>query len=116
MERKQYLTTHLLGRPSPRSERLTIIVQILLPETDNCPSFLNQLMGENDLIKYFMINLHVRMLPTLAGLNLRPPGLQSDAHPNHQGWLFNVNADLIVLGLMTYQLVSLSSARKREKR
>ena len=25
-----------------------------------------------------MINLHERMLPTLAGLNPRPPGLQSD--------------------------------------
>ena len=32
---------------------------ILLPETDK---------GENDRRKYFMINLHLRMLPDLAGI------------------------------------------------
>ena len=31
-------------------------------------SFLNQLKGENDRRKYFMINLHERMLPTSAGV------------------------------------------------
>ena len=30
-------------------------------------SFLNQLKEENDSRKYFMINLHERMLPTSAG-------------------------------------------------
>ena len=30
--------------------------------------FLNQRKGENDRRKYFMINLHERMLPTLAGV------------------------------------------------
>ena len=30
--------------------------------------FLNQLKGENDRRKYLMINLHERMLPTLAGV------------------------------------------------
>ena len=49
------------------SKRLTSIVHILSPETDNCPSFLNQRKGENDRRKYFMINLHKRMLPTSAG-------------------------------------------------
>ena len=33
--------------------------------------FLNQQKGENDRIKYFMINLHERMLPTSAGIE--PP-------------------------------------------
>ena len=40
---------------------------ILLLETDNCPS-LNKRKGENDHRKYFMINLHERMLPTSAGV------------------------------------------------
>ena len=35
--RSVYLTTRLLGRLSP-SKRLTSIVHILSPETDNCPS------------------------------------------------------------------------------
>ena len=48
------------------SKRLTSIVHILSPETDNCP--LNQRKGENDHRKYFMINLHERMLPTSAGV------------------------------------------------
>ena len=49
--------------------------------------FLNQWKGENDCGKYFMINLHERILLTSGrwgrwggggGVNLRPPGLQSD--------------------------------------
>ena len=39
------------------------------------------LQGENDHRKYFMINLHERMLPTSAAVEPRPPGLQSDVHP-----------------------------------
>ena len=35
--------------------------------------FLNQQKGKNDHIKYFMINLHERMLPDLAGIHLQPP-------------------------------------------
>ena len=42
--------------------------------------FLNQQKGVNDRRKYFMINLHERMLPTLAGVE--PPGLQSDSASN----------------------------------
>ena len=44
-------------------------------------SFLNQRKGESDRRKYFMINLHERMLPTRRGSNPQPPDLQSDAHP-----------------------------------
>ena len=47
--------THLLGRLS------------LLSGNWQLP-FLNQLKGENDRRKYFTINLHERMLPTLAGV------------------------------------------------
>ena len=37
--------------------------------------------GDNESRKYFMINLHGRMLPTQWGLNLQPPDHQSNAHP-----------------------------------
>ena len=59
-----FLASHTFtGQAS--SKRLTSIVHILLPETDNCPPWIS---GENDRRKYFMINLHERMLPTLAGV------------------------------------------------
>ena len=51
--RSVYLTTCLLGRLSPLSCQLP---------------FLNQRKGENDHRKYFMINLHERMLPTSVGV------------------------------------------------
>ena len=42
-------------------------------------ALLNQRKGENDPRKYFMINLHKRMLLTSAGVEtVRPPGLQLD--------------------------------------
>ena len=46
-------------------------MHILSPETDNCPSWISgweRMTGENDGSKYFMINLHERMLPTSAGV------------------------------------------------
>ena len=43
--------------------------------------FLNQQKGENDRIKYSMINLHEKMLPTRQRSNPQPPDHQSDAHP-----------------------------------
>ena len=36
---------------------------------------------ENDRGKYYMINLHKRMLQTWQGLNPQPPDHQLDAHP-----------------------------------
>ena len=60
-----YLTTFTGQAKS--SEQLTSIVHILSPGADNCP-FLNKRKGENDRRKYFMINLHKRMLPTSAGV------------------------------------------------
>ena len=44
-------------------KRLTRIVHILSPETDDWQK------GENDGRKYFIINLHERMLPNRRGLN-----------------------------------------------
>ena len=64
--RSVYLTGRLLGRLGPL--RLTSIVHILSPETDNCPSCISGRERENDRRKYFMINLHERMLPNLAGV------------------------------------------------
>ena len=57
-------------------------MHILSPETDNCPSWIS---GRERMTveKYFMINLHERMLPTsVGGWNPRPPGLQSDGASN----------------------------------
>ena len=43
--------------------------------------FLNQQKAENDGRKYFMIDLHKRILLTRWGLNPQPPDHQSDTHP-----------------------------------
>ena len=43
--------------------------------------FLNQRKGENDPRKYFMINLHGRMLPDPAGIEPTTPDHQSDTQP-----------------------------------
>ena len=43
---------------------------------------MNQQKGENDRRKYFMINLHERMLPTSAGVEPATSGLQSDGASN----------------------------------
>ena len=69
------LPNHTFTRQAKSSKRLTSIVYILLPETDNCPSWIS------DRRKHFMINLHERMLPTRRGSNPQAPGHQSTAHP-----------------------------------
>ena len=43
--------------------------------------FLNLPKEKNDHTKYFMINLHEKMLPTPWKSNLQYPDHQSDAHP-----------------------------------
>ena len=74
-----YLTTRLLGRLSPlsvnQSRAHSFARNWQLP-------FLNQWKGESDRRKYFTINLHERLLPNSAGLNLRPPGLHLDGASN----------------------------------
>ena len=54
------LPNHTFTVQALSSKRITSIVHILFPET----AVLDQRKGENDLRKYFMVNLHERMLPT----------------------------------------------------
>ena len=61
--RSVYLTTPLLGRLCPLSGSPVLCTFFRQKLT-----FLNQRKGENDRRKYFMINLHKRMLPTSAGV------------------------------------------------
>ena len=70
------LTTLLLGKLSPLSG--LPVLSHSFTRNWQMP-FLNQRKGENDHRKYFMINLHERMLP--AWSNLLPPDHQSDVHP-----------------------------------
>ena len=69
-----YLTTLLLGRLSPLSSKPVLCA--FIARNWQLP-FLNQRKGENDSRKYFMINLHERMLPTRCGSNPQPPDHQS---------------------------------------
>ena len=63
--RSVYLTTRLLGRLSP----LAVKQYCAHSFTRNWQlPFLDQRKGENDRRKYFMINLHERMLPTSVGI------------------------------------------------
>ena len=55
-------------------------MHILSPETDNCPSWISG--RERMTVENIFHNLHERMLPTSAGLNPHPPGLQSDGASN----------------------------------
>ena len=63
--RSVYLTTRLLGRLSPLS--INQYCAHSFARNWQLP-FFNQRKGENDRRKYFMINLHERMLPTSAGV------------------------------------------------
>ena len=73
--RSVYLTTRLLGRLSPK--RLTSIVHILSPETDNCPSWISG--RERRTIENISWSISTKeCCRPRWGLNLRPPGLQSD--------------------------------------
>ena len=56
-------------------------MHILSPETDNCSSWISRRLRENDCRKYFMINLHKRIMPIWRGSNPQPPDHQFGAHP-----------------------------------
>ena len=58
---------------------LTSIVHILLPDTDNSPSWISG-KGGTDYRKYFMISPLERMLPSRRGSIQQPPDHQSDVH------------------------------------
>ena len=74
-----YLTTRLLGRQS--SKRLTSIVHILSPATDNCPSWISgrERMTVENISR--SISMKGCCWPW-QGLNPRTPGLQSDCSSN----------------------------------
>ena len=74
--RSVYLTTRLLGRLRS-SRRLTSIVHILSPETDNCPSWISR----RERMTVEKISWSISMKECCRpqwGLNPWPPGLQSD--------------------------------------
>ena len=71
--RSVYLTTRLLGRLS--------IVHILLPETDNCPSWISG--RERMTVENISWSISTKeCCRPRWGLNPRPPGLQLD-HPSN---------------------------------
>ena len=63
--RSVYLTTRLLGRLSPLSGKPVLCTFFRQKLTT---ALLESAKGENHHRKYFMINLHERMLPTSAGV------------------------------------------------
>ena len=64
--RSVYLTTRLLGRLSPLSSCNQYCAHSFARNWQL--PFFNQWKGENDRSKYFVINLHERILPTSAGV------------------------------------------------
>ena len=74
-----YLTTRLLGRLS--SKRLTSIVHILSPETDNCPSWISGRKRMTEENVSWSISTKECCQPQ-RGLNPWLPGLQSDSASN----------------------------------
>ena len=78
--RSVYLATRLLGRLSPLS-RLTSIVHILSPETDNCPSWISG--RERMTVENISWSISTKeCCRPRRGLNPRPPVLQSDGASN----------------------------------
>ena len=74
------LPNHTFTGQALSSKRLTSIVHILSPETDNCPSWISgrkRMTVENIS---WSISTKECCRPR-RGSNPRPPGLQSDAHP-----------------------------------
>ena len=77
--RSVYLTTLFLGQVWS-SKLLTSTCAHSFARNWQLP-FLKQWKVENDHRKYFMINLHERMLTDLGGSNLWPSDHQLDVHP-----------------------------------
>ena len=78
--RSVYLTTRLLGRLNQSSKRLTSIVHILSPETDNCPSWI--IGRERMIVENISWSISTKECCRPRGLNPRPPGFQSDGASN----------------------------------
>ena len=64
------LSNHPFTGQASSSKQLTSIVHILFARNWKLP-FLNQWKGQNDRRKYFVINLHEKMLPAWWGSNLQ---------------------------------------------
>ena len=114
------LPNHTFTGQSLSSKRLTSIVHILSPETDNCPSWISG--RERMTVENISWSISTKeCCRPRRGSNPRPPGLQSDAHVYHS-WTITSTFDyliLIVLGFNdTSTLVGhfVSSPREREKR
>ena len=75
------LSSHTFTGQAWSSKRLTSIVHILSPETDNCPSWISgrERMTEENIS--WSISTKECCRPR-RGLNPRPPGLQSDGASN----------------------------------
>ena len=77
---RSVLSNHIFTGQAKSSKWLTSIVHILLPETDNCPSWISgreRMTSEN----ISWSNLHERILLKRRESNLQPPDHQSDVHP-----------------------------------
>ena len=74
------LRNHTFTGQAKSSKRLTSIVPILSPETDNCPSW-NSRRERMTVENISWSNLHENMLQTQRGSNPQPPDHQSDEHP-----------------------------------
>ena len=74
------LPNHTFTGQALSSKRLTSIVHILSPETDNCPSWISG--RERMTVENISWSISTKeCCRPRRGSNPRPPGLQSDAHP-----------------------------------
>ena len=74
------LPNHMFTGQALSSKRLTSIVHILSPETDNCPSWISG--KERMTVENISWSISTKeCCRPRRGSNPRPPGLQSDAHP-----------------------------------
>ena len=75
------LPNHTFTGQAQSSKRLTSIVHILSPETDNCPSWISG--RERMTVENISWSISTKeCCRPRRGLNLRPPGLQSDGASN----------------------------------
>ena len=75
------LPNHTFTGQAYSSKRLTSIVHILLPETDNCPSWISR--RERMTVENISQSISTKeSCRPWRGLNQRPPGLQSDGASN----------------------------------
>ena len=75
------LPSHTFTGQARSSKRLTSIVHILSPDTDNCPSWISR--RERMTVENILWSISTKeCCRPRRGLNPRPPGLQSDGASN----------------------------------